>query len=153
MSRLESAPGARQQVPGVAVTRPQRLTLAVLRWTLAVHLVLVAAQPTLAGLFLSGDVDAIAVHGTVATLVTTLGMLVTIVAVGYALLGARWWPALVSLAMFTAEGVQISLGHSRDLGLHIPLGVAITVCAALLTAWSWTAAATRVRRPLWRLFR
>jgi hypothetical protein len=37
------------------------------------------------------------------------------------------------------------MGYSRQLELHIPLGVAIAVAAALLAAWVWTPSAARPR--------
>jgi hypothetical protein len=47
--------------------------------------------------------------------------------------------------VFLAEGFQIGMGYSRQLHLHVPLGVAIVVAAVLLAAWVWTPSAARAR--------
>jgi hypothetical protein len=122
-------------------------TLWTLRVLLTVHLPAVLAQPLLAGLFLSGDVDAIAVHGTVGTVLAALTLVVVVAALLYVTAGrgAVWvLPAVV--ALFLAEGVQIGVGYSRSLLWHIPLGVLIVTASILLAAWVWTPWAGR-RRP------
>jgi hypothetical protein len=50
-----------------------------------------------------------------------------------------------TVLVFLAEGFQIGMGHSRQLDLHVPLGVAIVVAAVLLAAWVWTPSAARAR--------
>jgi hypothetical protein len=52
-------------------------------------------------------------------------------------------PAAVLL--FLAVGLQIGMGFSRQLGVHVPLGVGIVTASVLLTAWVWTPSARRAR--------
>lgn len=128
------------------VRRGPRRTLWPLRAVLTAHLLMVLAQPWLAGRYLTGDVDAIAVHGLVGSLLAAVGMLAVAATLLYVLGGrGRLWVAPVAVALFLADGVQIGAGYARDLGLHVPLGVAITVSSVLLAAWAWSPSAGRAR--------
>jgi uncharacterized membrane protein (UPF0182 family) len=127
--------------------RRPRVTLWLLRAVVTVHLVAVLGQPVWAGLFLTGDVDAITVHGTVGSLLAAWGLLTAGVALAY-VVGGRGplWVVPLALAHFLATGFQIGAGYGRDLGLHIPLGVGLVVVAVVLAAWVWSPAAARSRR-------
>jgi hypothetical protein len=128
-------------------------TLWLLRILLTVHLLAVLCQPLLAGLFLSGDVDAITVHGIVGSTLAGFGILLVLGALLYVLAGrGRLWILPVMVALFLVEGLQIGFGYSRDLSLHIPLGVLIVTGSILLAAWVWTpwAARPRARREVVR---
>ncbi len=130
-----------------SVVRKPRATLWLLRVLLTVHVLAVLCQPLLAGLFLSGDVDAIAVHGTVGSSLAAVGLVLIAAALLYVLAGrGGLWILPVMVALFLVEGLQIGVGYSRDLGLHIPLGVLIVTGSILLAAWSWTPWAARPRR-------
>ncbi|CAA9380071.1 MAG: hypothetical protein AVDCRST_MAG66-191 [uncultured Pseudonocardia sp.] len=127
--------------------RRPRVTLWLLRAVVTAHLVAVLGQPVWAGLFLTGDVDAIAVHGTVGSLLAAWGLLTAGVALAY-VVGGRGplWVVPLAVVHFLATGVQIGAGYGRDLGLHIPLGVALVAVAVVLAAWVWSPAAARPRR-------
>ena len=127
--------------------RRPRATLWLLRAVVTVHLVAVLGQPVWAGLFLTGDVDAIAVHGRVGSLLAAWGLLTAAVALAY-VVGGRGplWVAPLAVAQFLAVGFQIGAGYERDLGLHLPLGVGLAVLAVVLAAWVWSPAAARPRR-------
>jgi hypothetical protein len=127
-------------------TRRPRVSLWVLRTLLTLFLLAVLAQPVLAGMFLTGDVDAIGVHGLIGSLLA-LGALVVIAAtVAYVLGGrGRLWVLPVSVLLFLAVGFQIGAGYARQLELHVPLGVTIVVTSVLLAGWSWTPWAARPR--------
>lgn len=128
-----------------AAARP-RATLWLLRAALTVHLLAVLAQPVLAGLFLTGDVDAIAVHGAVGSGLAAVALVVAGCALAYvAAARGRLWLLLAAGALFLADGLQIGMGYSRQLQLHVPLGVAIVVASVLLAAWAWSPAAGRGR--------
>lgn len=130
--------------PARTARRP-RLTLWLLRLAVTAHLVAVTAQPLLAGLFLTGDVDAITLHGTLGSVLAGLDLLVFASALAYALRGGRLWPIPVAVLQFVAAGLQIGLGHSRALQAHLPLGVAMVAVALVLAIWVWTPAAARPR--------
>jgi hypothetical protein len=109
-------------------------------------LLAVLAQPVLAGLFLTGDIDAIGVHGLIGSLLALGAMVVIGAALAYVLGGrGRLWVLPVSVLLFLAVGFQIAAGYARQLELHIPLGVAIVTMSVLLTAWVWTPSAARPR--------
>ncbi|GAA3244451.1 hypothetical protein GCM10017691_50520 [Pseudonocardia petroleophila] len=123
-----------------------RLTLWPLRLLVTGHLVAVLAQPVLAGRFLTGDVDAIAVHGAVGSSLAAAGLVLVVAASVYVLAGrGRVWVAPAAVVLLLAEGVQIGAGYTRNLALHVPLGVTVVVASVLLAIWVWTPSAGRVR--------
>lgn len=127
------------------VRRP-KVTLWLLRLTLTVHVIAVLGQPILAGLFLTGDVDAITVHGTVGSVLAAWDLLVIGTAIAYALaVRGRIWVPLAAGALFLLVGFQIGAGYARTLQLHVPLGVAIVTLSLLAAFLVWTPAAARGR--------
>jgi hypothetical protein len=132
--------------PPATRVRSPRASLWALRTLLTLFLLAVLAQPVLAGMFLTGDVDAIAVHGLNGSLLALGAMAVGVAALGYALAGrGTMWVLPVSVLLFLAVGFQIGAGYARQLELHVPLGVVIVVASVLFTAWSWTPWAARPR--------
>jgi hypothetical protein len=130
--------------PAGTARRP-RLTLWLLRITATIQLVLVLVQPVLAGLFLTGDVDAIEVHAAVATAVAFVELALIGVAVAYTVVRGRLWVLPASVALLVAVGLQMAVGYNRALQFHIPLGVVIVAMSVLLAVWAWTPAAARPR--------
>jgi hypothetical protein len=132
--------------PPAARVRTPRASLWALRIVTLVFVLAVLAQPVLAGLFLTGDIDAIAVHSLVGSLLA-LGALVMIgAAVAYVLAGrGTLWILPVSVLLFLAVGFQIAAGFARQLELHIPLGVVIVTTSVLLAGWAWSPLAARPR--------
>ncbi|HEY4417928.1 MAG TPA: hypothetical protein VGN22_00315 [Pseudonocardia sp.] len=115
---------------------------------ITVNLLAVLAQPVLAGLFLTGDVDAIGVHGLIGSLLALVELVVIVVALAYVLGGrGRLWVLPVAVLLFLAVGFQIAAGYARELELHVPLGVTIVVASVLLAGWAWTPSAARPRNP------
>ncbi len=130
---------------GTARSGRPRLSLWLLRGVVTAFLVMVLAQPVLAGLFLTGDVDAIGVHGVIGSALAAVGMGLVAVTLLYVLRRGRLWVLPVAALMFVATGLQIGLGYSRALQVHVPLGVAIVTAAALLAVWAWSPSAARPR--------
>jgi hypothetical protein len=115
---------------------------------ITVNLLAVLAQPVLAGLFLTGDVDAIGVHGVIGSLLGVIELVVIVIAFAYVLGGrGRLWVLPVAVLLFLAVGFQIAAGYARELELHVPLGVTIVVASVLLAGWVWTPSAARPRIP------
>jgi len=113
-----------------------------------VNLLAVLAQPVLAGLYLTGDVDAIGVHGLIGSLLVLIEFVVIVVALAYVLGGrGRLWVLPVAVLLFFAVSFQVAAGYTRELELHVPLGVTIVVASVLLAGWVWTPSATRPRTP------
>ena len=138
------APPERAASPG------PRITLWLLRAVVTLFLLAVLAQPVLAGLYLSGEFDALAVHGAIAGVVILLAMVLIGTALLFCTAGrGRFWPLPVAVATFLAAGLQTGFGYARQLGLHVPLGVVIVTVAVLLAAAVWRPAMRRPRRPLW----
>jgi hypothetical protein len=128
-----------------AAERGPRLSLWLLRAVTTAHLVLVAVQPVLAGLFLTGDVDAITVHGTIGSALAVVTMALVAVTLVYVVRRGRLWVVPVAVALFLVVGFQIGMGYARVLQVHVPLGVAIMTGMALLTVWVWSPSAARPR--------
>jgi hypothetical protein len=144
-TREEQTTDAHPPLRPPGATRRLRSSLWLLRAVLTVHLA-VLAQPVLAGMFLTGDVDAIEWHVTVAFTLLADGLLVIAAALGYVLVGrGRWWVLAAAVLLLPADGLQITMGFARVLEIHIPLGVAIVVTSVLLAGWSWTPFAARAR--------
>lgn len=131
---------------GAQTGQGPRRTLWLLRLVLTGHLLAVLAQPVLAGLFLTGDVDAIAVHATIGSALAVLGFVAIAGALAYVLGGrGRLWVLPVAVALFLADGAQIRMGYDRLLQLHVPFGVLIVVTSALMAVWVWSPSAGRAR--------
>ncbi len=130
------------------VRRP-RVSLWFLRGVLVLHAGLVAAQPILAGYFLSGDVDAMDIHGPIGSTVWMIAMIQFVVAVLYWRPGGgRLWPALVTLVLFFAEFVQLTFGYLQNFAVHVPLGTAIVITVVWMTVWSFRSGARRGRQEV-----
>lgn len=114
-----------------------RVTIGVLRWTVTAHAVVIFAQPLLAGRYLVGDYDMLAVHRLGADLVTYAGVAQVVVA------GLAWWragirwPLPASLVLFAGESGQYFVGVSGALDLHVPLGVVLAAYATAMVLWIW----------------
>lgn len=127
-----------------APPRRPRVTLWMLRLILLLHSALVVAQPILAGYFLSGEADAIDIHGPIGSTLWMLVLLQLVVAVLYWRPGhGRAWPALATLVLFFANFVQLTFGHLQNFAVHVPLGTAIVATVVWMTVWSFRAGARR----------
>lgn len=133
--------------PTEITQRGPRVTLTVLRIMAVLHGLAVLAQPMLAGVYLSGDVDAIDIHGINANIAGGLGFVQLIAAIVFVWKGrGRQWAIWTSLGIVLAEQLQIGLGFEGVLSAHIPLGVAIVSMQILLTVWLFRANA-QLPRP------
>jgi hypothetical protein len=137
-------PAGRPEQPGdgrpaaypASPARRPRASLWVLRTIAVGHCGVIAAQPVFAGIFLTGDVDAIAVHEMNSHLVSLLGWSQIIAALVYATRGrGRWSPMWFSLALALAEETQKVFGYLRLADLHIPVGVSLITIQVLFTVW------------------
>lgn len=115
-------------------------TLTAFRAIITAHCALILVQAALAGRYLSGGFDAISIHSANAGFVALLGW-AQLVAAALLWRPGRGpaWPLGASLLICFAEVMQIGAGFSRDLGLHVPLGVTLFGATAVLTGWAWNA--------------
>ena len=118
---------------------------AALRLVAALHAVAVCLQPVLAGAYLNGSGAAMRLHEPIGLGVAFVSLVQPLIAVGYWRSGGRGSAPLVSLLLVTAEGFQIGMGYSRELALHLPLGVATVAIACAFAVWTFRKTA-RVRR-------
>ncbi|MGH3924865.1 MAG: hypothetical protein ACRDSN_24950 [Pseudonocardiaceae bacterium] len=135
-----------------AATAPPgpRLTLWLLRALALLLLPAVLTQPVLAGLYLSGEWDALGLHSAVAVLVAALSFFLLISSLLYWLGGrGRGRVVLAGALLFVAVVMQAGFGYARQLGLHIPLGVGVVTAAVLFTIWVCGRGA-RIPRRTWR---
>lgn len=116
----------------------------VVRGVVAVHLLVVAAQPVLAGRFMAGDYDMLKVHGVTGSVVAVTGMVQAAAAVlAWRLGGGPVWAVWATVGIGAADSLQTYLGYRREIGIHIPLGVSIAVASVLLATAVWRHAPTR----------
>lgn len=109
-----------------------------LRAVITLHALDVFAQPVLAGRFLAGDYDTLALHSTNAIIVGIIGYVQIVAAILYWWpAGGAGWPVLAAFGVSAAETVQIILGFERVVGVHVPLGVAIISTMVVLLVWVW----------------
>jgi hypothetical protein len=108
------------------------------RLTMTVAAVLLFNQAIFAGRMLSGSFPALQTHRDNATYAGLAVLIAALCAVPI-----RWpgrgplWPALAGLGLFALIALQILLGFSRVLIVHVPLGVSIIALGVLLTIWAW----------------
>ncbi len=99
----------------------------------------VLTQAALAGGFVTGDVGLLSLHsanGTLLALTSAALLPATILLVRPG--RGPWWPIVVSCALWAAVVLQIGLGFAREVGLHIPVGMAIMGLAAAFTWWAFS---------------
>ena len=103
----------------------------VLRAIVSLHILAVIGQPIFAGLYLSGDRDALWLHLAGADAVAAIGYAQLVIAiVVWRRLGVLW-PFVVSAAVAAAETLQYYAGMHGPLWLHIPLGVLIVAAVVV----------------------
>lgn len=90
------------------------------------NLVLVGLQPLSAGLFMSGNQHAVAVHAGVA-LALLVGALVQAITAGvlWRRRGVPGWAAGASIGLLVTVLIQQALGYHKVYWLHVPIGVGL----------------------------
>lgn len=116
----------------------QTITLWLLRLVATIEIILLAAQPIFAGLFLSGKYEILTSHRTVGGILIAVGMLQAVAGVLVwrpGRLGAT--PMVLTIAILVLTVVQLIAGYGRVLGLHLPLGVTLIVTELVLAHMAW----------------
>jgi hypothetical protein len=135
------------QPPPSAAGAPRRLfvpALYTLRVLATLNALLVVAQAWSIGQYLNGDYPQLRLHATGAGIAILSAAALGLVALVYAFAGGPW-RSVGAVLLFLAEGFQTGMGYARQLGIHVPLGVAVVTLAVLVAVWSWTPAAARPR--------
>lgn len=119
----------------------------ILRATLVLHAALAVLQPIMAGIYLSGEADAMTnLHSPIGSTLWMLAMLQILIAGLSWRGGGRALPFGVSIGVFVAEFVQLVLGSTHRVALHVPLGTLIVTTVVWLAIWSFRPAARPVAR-------
>ena len=111
-------------------------------WLLRVVTVLTTlsafTQAALAGGLIAGRIEMLPLHSNNGLLLA-LGTLLLLVALVLAWRPGRApaWTLLAGLVLLLATVVQLVLGFSRSLALHVPLGVTVVVVQVLLLVRAW----------------
>jgi hypothetical protein len=110
--------------------------LIALRVTAGVHAVAICTQPVLAGLYLNGSPSGLRMHEPIGLGIVILGLIQLLVATIWWRSGGRWTVPAVSLLITAGEVVQTSMGYSRQLAIHIPLGIALVAGTLAFAVWT-----------------
>ena len=96
------------------------------------------SQAVLAGGVVAGRIEMLPLHSTNGLLLTagTLALLVALV-LAWRPGGGPAWVLLVGLVMTSATVVQLGLGFSRSLAVHVPLGTTVIIAQVMLLVWVW----------------
>lgn len=130
MTGLIEAEAAPPRLPG-------RTLLGVTRGFVTMHAVLIFGQPVLAGRYLTGDYDMLALHALGADLVFYIALAQLIpTALLWKRAGVRW-PFWASLLLVVGETGQYFAGLSGVLDVHVPLGVALAALASVVVVAVW----------------
>ena len=124
--------------PGPAAARPApRWPIRVVRGLSVVVLVQVLVQAGLAGGFVTGDVGLLGLHSANGSLLvlTSTALLPATVLLWRPGRGP-WWPIVFGVVLWWLVAVQVGLGFGRQVGAHIPLGVAIMGMISGFTGWA-----------------
>ncbi|MEU5217387.1 hypothetical protein AB0G79_14465 [Streptomyces sp. NPDC020807] len=110
-----------------------RASLLTLRVTAVLLAVLVLLQAALAGGFLGGHYDMLALHGTSARVLTVTALLTAVAAYFVRRAGGPKAPLPLAAVLVVAFVGEIALGIGRAVALHVLFGSVLTACVALLT--------------------
>lgn len=132
----EDGPATSPGLGPTAVAPNRRWPLLVLRVLVCALTVLMMIQPVLAGQFVTGDSDLLELHELNATFISAVSW--TLVASAVTLWrpgGGPLWPVGVTLLVAGLVEAQSGFGYSRNLAVHIPLGVALVAGMTALACW------------------
>ena len=130
----------------------RRADVAALRLVASVQPALLLLQAALAGQFLGGNQAAVGLHSANADLIQVLGLVQVVLAVVVWRRRGPAWPAAVSALLLLAIEVQFVMGFRQQVGVHVPLGVAIfgvMVWLAIALRRLWLSAGPRGRLRWW----
>ena len=111
-------------------------SLAALRLVATAHAIAICLQPILAGVYLNGTGGALRIHEPLGLVLTFTGLLQLLVATIWWRAGGSFTAPAVSLLITIGEGLQVGMGYSRDLALHLPLGIALVGTAVVFAFWT-----------------
>jgi hypothetical protein len=115
--------------------------VAALFWLTSVQAALVFAQAALAGQFLNGNQGALNLHEVNAEVIPLVTIAQLVMAIRVWRRRKVAWPTAAAALLLVAIVLQVGFGYSRQLAVHVPLGVAIfgtTLWLLIGTRRLWT---------------
>jgi hypothetical protein len=111
-------------------------SLALLRLVAATHATAICLQPILAGVYLNGSGGALRIHEPLGLALNFTGLFQLLVATIWWRSGGRLLAPVLALLILLGEGFQVGMGYSRQLALHIPLGIALVAASVAFAFWT-----------------
>lgn len=112
-------------------------SLAALRLVAAIHAIAICLQPVLAGVYLNGSGGALRIHEPLGLALTSIALFQLLAAIIWWRSGGRLIAPVVTLLIMLGEGFQVGMGYSRQLALHIPLGIALVAATVAFAFWTF----------------
>ncbi|TCC10637.1 hypothetical protein [Kribbella soli] len=110
--------------------------LNVLRATAGVHALAICLQPVVAGVYLNGSPAGLRMHEPIGLALAFLGLGQLLLATAWwRTTGGRWTAPAASLLILAGEVVQIAMGYSRQMAIHVPLGIALVAATVVFAFW------------------
>jgi hypothetical protein len=111
------------------------MVLRLLRLTAGLHAIAICLQPVLAGVYLNGSPGGLRLH-------EPIGLALAFAGLAQLLLATIWWRSggrgiapVASLLILAGEVVQVAMGYTHQLAIHVPLGIALVVSVVAFAAW------------------
>ncbi len=120
-------------------------SLIALRLVACLHAVAICLQPVFAGIYLNGSGAAMRMHEPTGLALTVTGLFQLLIATIWWRNGGLLLAPVVALLITLGEVVQVAMGYSRQLAIHIPLGVALVGTAVAFALWTIRQPATTRR--------
>ena len=111
-------------------------SLTALRLVAGVHAVAICLQPVFAGIYLNGSGAAMRMHEPIGLALTFTGLFQLLIATNWWRSGGRMLAPAATLLITLGEGIQVAMGYTRQLAIHIPLGIALVAGAVAFAVWT-----------------
>lgn len=111
-------------------------SLTALRLVAGVHAVAICLQPVFAGIYLNGSGAAMRMHEPTGLALTFTGLFQLLLATIWWRSGGRLLAPVATLLITLGEGVEVAVGYTRQLAIHIPLGIALVGGAVAFAVWT-----------------
>ena len=111
-------------------------SLTALRLVAGVHAVAICLQPVFAGIYLNGSGAAMRMHEPIGLALAFTGLLQLLIATIWWRSGGRLLAPAATLLITLGEGFQVAMGYTRQLAIHIPLGIALVAGAVAFAVWT-----------------
>jgi hypothetical protein len=112
------------------------MSLTALRVIAWVHAAGISLQPVFAGVYLNGSPAGMRMHESVGLALVFLGLTQLLLATIWWRAGGRVTAPAAALLITAGEVLQVAMGYSRDLAIHIPLGIGLVASAIAFAFWT-----------------